>query len=37
LGDRCCLALAQQRGNANVVTADRAWKAIKGFNFTMIR
>jgi ribonuclease VapC len=37
LGDRCCLALAQQRGNAHVVTADRAWKTIKGFHFTMIR
>ena len=36
LGDRCCLALAQSL-NAEVVTADRPWKALKGFRFTFIR
>lgn len=36
LGDRCCLALAQAHG-AEVVTADRPWKALKGFRFTFIR
>ena len=37
LGDRCCLALARELGNAMVVTADRPWKALKGFRFTFIR
>jgi len=37
LGDRCCLALAQQLGNVTVVTADRPWKALKGFRFIFIR
>jgi len=36
LGDRCCLALAQAL-NAEVVTADRPWKALKGFRFIFIR
>ncbi len=36
LGDRCCLALALAHG-AEVVTADRPWKALKGFRFTFIR
>ena len=36
LGDRCCLALAQVL-KAEVVTADRPWKALKGFRFTFIR
>jgi ribonuclease VapC len=36
LGDRCCLALAKSL-NAEVVTADRPWKALKGFRFTFIR
>ena len=36
LGDRCCLALAGSM-NAEVVTADRPWKALKGFRFTFIR
>ena len=36
LGDRCCLAAAQAHG-AEVVTADRPWKALKGFRFTFIR
>jgi len=37
LADRCCLALARQLGNVTVVTADRPWKALKGFRFTFIR
>ena len=37
LGDRCCLALAQSLADARVVTADRAWKALKGFRFEFIR
>ncbi|MCU0348732.1 MAG: hypothetical protein MUC59_17465 [Saprospiraceae bacterium] len=37
LGDRCCLALASELKGASVVTADRAWKAIKGFRFTFVR
>lgn len=37
LGDRCCLALAQLRPNAQVVTADRTWKALGGFRFDFIR
>lgn len=36
LGDRCCLALAQSL-DAEVVTADRPWKALKGFRFLFIR
>ncbi len=36
LGDRCCLALAQTRG-ATVVTADRSWKKLKGFDVKLIR
>ena len=36
LGDRCCLALAQSL-DAEVVTADRPWKALKGFRFHFIR
>lgn len=37
LGDRCCLALAQQHRGALVVTADRAWKELKGFKVRLIR
>lgn len=36
LGDRCCLALAQTRG-ATVITADRSWKKLKGFDIKVIR
>lgn len=36
LGDRCCLALAQTRG-ATIVTADRIWKKLKGFDVQLIR
>ena len=36
LGDRCCLALAQTRG-ATVVTGDRNWKKLKGFDMKLIR
>ena len=36
LGDRCCLALAQSL-NAEVVTADRPWKALKGWRLKFIR
>jgi PIN domain nuclease of toxin-antitoxin system len=36
LGDRCCLALAQTRG-ATVLTADRSWKKLKGFDVKLIR
>ena len=37
LGDRCCLALARQLGNVPVVTADRAWRSVKGFRMTFVR
>ena len=35
LRDRCCRALAQIL-NAEVMTADRPWKALKGFRFHFI-
>ena len=37
LGDRCCLALAQQQPGTTVVTADKAWKSLKSFRTTLIR
>jgi ribonuclease VapC len=37
LGDRCCLALAQAHRGAQVVTADRLWKELKGFKVALIR
>ena len=37
LGDRCCLALAQEHRGVQVVTADRLWKDLKGFKITLIR
>jgi len=36
LGDRCCLALARTR-EATIVTADRSWKKLKGFDVKLIR
>ncbi len=36
LGDRACLALGQARG-LPVLTADRAWGALPGFDITLIR
>ena len=36
LGDRACLALAQVRG-LPVLTADRAWDQLTGFDITLIR
>ena len=37
LADRCCLALATRLDGATIVTADRAWKSLKGFRFSFIR
>lgn len=37
LGDRCCLALASQHPAASVVTSDRPWAGLPGFNITLIR
>jgi ribonuclease VapC len=36
LGDRCCLALAREQ-DADVITADRPWKTLKGFRITLVR
>jgi ribonuclease VapC len=36
LGDRCCLALAQELG-ATVVTADRPWAKLAGFDIALVR
>jgi ribonuclease VapC len=36
LGDRCCLALGQHL-NAEIITADKPWKSLKGFRVTLIR
>ena len=36
LGDRACLALGQARG-LPVLTADRAWGSLAGFDITLIR
>ena len=36
LGDRACLALARMRG-LPVLTADRAWGGLTGFDITIIR
>ena len=37
LGDCCCLALAKQLPDATVVTADRPWAGLTGWNITLIR
>ena len=37
LGDRCCLALARDRPGAQVVTADRPWAGLAGFDIALIR
>jgi ribonuclease VapC len=41
MGDRCCLALAheyaQEKAPVIVITADRAWKSLKDFQFEFIR
>ena len=37
LGDRCCLALAQQLPDATVVTADRPWAGLSGWDIALIR
>ncbi len=37
LGDRCCLALAGEHPAAGVVTSDRPWAGLPGFNITLIR
>jgi ribonuclease VapC len=36
LGDRCCLALGHVQ-KAQVVTADRPWLKLKGFDILAIR
>jgi ribonuclease VapC len=36
LGDRCCLALAQEL-NATVITADRPWAKLPGFDVALVR
>jgi PIN domain nuclease of toxin-antitoxin system len=37
LGDRCCLALATEHAGATVVTADRPWVGLTGFDIALIR
>ena len=37
LGDRCCLALAQEHPSAVVVTSDRPWTGLAGFDIKLIR
>lgn len=37
LGDRCCLALAAEHSNAQIITADRPWKQLQGFRVTLVR
>jgi len=35
LGDRCCLALGRAK-DAKIITADKAWKPLKGFRISLI-
>ena len=37
LGDRCCLALAREQPGAQIVTADRTWAGLAGFDIALIR
>jgi len=37
LGDRCCLALAAEHADAQIFTADRPWKKLKGFRVNLVR
>jgi PIN domain nuclease of toxin-antitoxin system len=37
LGDRCCLALATEHAGATVITADRPWAGLAGFDISLIR
>ena len=37
MGDRCCLALASEQPGAQVVTADRPWAGLAGFDIALIR
>ncbi len=37
LGDRCCLALSEQSPDAVIVTADKAWKKLQGYDVRLIR
>ena len=37
LGDRCCLALATEQAGAQVITADRPWAQLTGFDIALIR
>ena len=36
-GDRCCLAMASAQPGAQVVTADRTWAGLTGFDIALIR
>ncbi len=36
LGDRCCLALAQEQG-ATVITADRVWAKLPDLDIVLVR
>ena len=36
-GDRCCLALSEQSPDAMIITADKAWKNLPGYDVRLIR